>query len=316
MRIFPAVHYSMGGIWTQYTPGNYTPQTPHHEHKPGMVAPVDTQPGRGMALGAPNNMMTNIPGLYAFGEVNFAYHGATRLGANALLSCIFDGLYCGQGVVNHVTQGDPADRPIEKVDQSVFDKAVAQEQAKADRLLDTVEGQQPSDDTNPYLIGKEMGEVMEASCTVVKTAERLKRTLDTLAGLRERFGRARLPDAAAWTNQSLSYSRAVGDMLILAEMIAKCSLLREESRGSHYRTDVPDRDDERFLKTTVAGFNASARGVEQHDVTYREVQTMLVKPRPRTYGKVEEDSPGKNGAAASGDPGAARTPEPASARSS
>lgn len=306
MRIFPAVHYSMGGMWTQYTPGTYTPDTPHREHKPGMVAPVDTQPGRGMALGDPKNMMTNIPGLYAFGEVNFAYHGATRLGANALLSCIFDGLYCGQGVVNHVTQGDPADRPVEKVDQSIFDNAVEREQAKVDRLLDTVEGAQASDDTNPYFIGKEMGEVMEASCTVVKTAERLSKTLDTLASLRERFDRARLPDAAAWTNQSLSYSRAVGDMLVLAEMIAKCSLLREESRGSHYRTDFPDRDDERFLKTTVASFDAGARGIEQHEVSYRDVQTVLVKPRPRTYGKVEEDSPSKNGPATSEDPKAAR----------
>ncbi|MFI4881224.1 MAG: succinate dehydrogenase flavoprotein subunit [Phycisphaerales bacterium JB064] len=306
MRIFPAVHYSMGGIWTQYTPGNYSPNAPHGEHKPGMVAPIDTQPGRGMALGAPNNMMTNIPGLYAFGEVNFAYHGATRLGANALLSCIFDGLYCGVSVVNYVTQGDAADRPVDKLEQTLYDNAVQHEQTKMDRLLDTVEGAEPDDATNPYLIGKEMGEEMEAACTVVKTEARLKQCLGKLAELRERYSRARLPDAAAWTNQSLSYSRAVGDMLILAEMIAKCSLLREESRGSHYRLDFPDRDDDRFLKTTVASFDTGARGIEQHVVSYREVRTALVKPRPRTYGKVEEDSPSKNGPATSDDPKANR----------
>ena len=294
MRIFPAVHYSMGGIWTQYTPGTYTPETQHGEHKPGMATPIDAQPGQGMALGAPNNMMTNIPGLYAFGEVNFAYHGATRLGANALLSCIFDGLYCGVGVANYVTQGEPADRPIDTVDQALFDGAVEQEKAKMDRFLETVEGAEGSDDTNPYLIGKEMGEEMEASCTVVKTEPRLKQCLSKLAELRERFDRARLPDSAAWTNQSLSYSRAVGDMLILAEMIAKCSLLREESRGSHYRLDFPDRDDTRFLKTTVASFNADSSGVEQHVVNYRDVQTALVKPRPRTYGKVAKEEPAKD----------------------
>jgi succinate dehydrogenase / fumarate reductase flavoprotein subunit len=302
MRIFPAVHYSMGGMWTQFTPGTYEPQAPHGEHKPGMVAPIDTKPGRGMMLGAPNNMMTNVEGLYAFGEVNFAYHGATRLGANALLSCIFDGLYCGQGVANFVKEGTPNERPIDAVDQGIFDRAVDQEQAKVDRLLDTVEGAEGDDDTNPYLIGKEMGEVMEASCTVVKTAERLGKTLDTLASLRERFSRARLPDAAAWTNQSLSYSRAVGDMLVMAEMIAKCSLLREESRGSHYRTDFPDRDDERFLKTTVAQFDTSVRGADQHRVTYRDVHTLLVQPRARTYGKVDNDSPAKNGPSTADDP--------------
>lgn len=287
MRIFPAVHYSMGGLWTQYTPGNYAPAQPHGEHKPGMPVPVDTQPGRGMALGAPNNMMTNIPGLYAFGEVNFAYHGATRLGANALLSCIFDGLYCGVSVANYVTQGDPADRPIDRVDQALFDRVVQQEQDKANRLLETADGIAPGDDANPYLIGKEMGEEMEAACTVVKTEARLVKCLDKIAELRDRYARARLPDAAAWTNQSLSYSRAVGDMLVMAEMIARCSLLREESRGSHYRTDFPDRDDARFLKTTVAQFDSGARGVEQHRVSYRDVHTSLVKPRARTYGKVE-----------------------------
>ncbi|MEQ8845874.1 MAG: succinate dehydrogenase flavoprotein subunit [Phycisphaerales bacterium] len=306
MRIFPAVHYSMGGMWTQFTPGTHKPEKPHGEHKPGMAAPVDAQPGQGMALGAPNNMMTNVPGLYAFGEVNFAYHGATRLGANALLSCIFDGLYCGVSVVNHVTQGDPAERPIENVDQALFDNAVEHEQAKMDRLLDTVEGAEASDEVNPYLIGKEMGEEMEAACTVVKTESRLKQTLDKLAELRDRYSRARLPDSAAWTNQSLSYSRAVGDMLIMAEMIAKCSLLREESRGSHFRLDFPDRNDERFLKATVAEFNAQVQGAQQHKVTYRDVQTDLVTPRARTYGKVEKDSPGKNGPTTADDPKAAR----------
>ena len=306
MRIFPAVHYSMGGIWTQFTPGTYSPQAPHGEHKPGMAAPVDTQPGRGMALGAPNNMMTNVPGLYAFGEVNFAYHGATRLGANALLSCIFDGLYCGVSVVNYVTQDSMAERPVENISQSLYDGIVEQEQAKMDRLLDTVEGASADDATNPYLIGKEMGEEMEAACTVVKTEPRLKQCLNKLAELRERYSKARLPDASAWTNQSLSYSRAVGDMLILAEMIAKCSLLREESRGSHYRLDFPDRNDERFLKATVASFDPDARGADQHHVSYRDVHTGLVKPRARTYGKVEEDSPGKNGPTTADDPKAAR----------
>jgi len=287
MKIFPAVHYSMGGMWTRFTPGSYRPEEPYGEHKPGMAPPIDASPGRGMAVGAPENMMTNIRGLYAFGEVNFAYHGATRLGANALLSCIFDGLFCGQGVANYVAQGEPAERPIDAVDQAVYDHAVAAERAKIDRLLDTVEGAEPSEQTNPYLIGKQMGEEMEAACTVVKSGDRLRRTLDTLAELRERYGRARLPDAAGWTNQSLSYCRAVGDMLILAEMIAKCSLLREESRGSHYRSDFPERDDERFLKASVASFDSTAAGADQHRVDYRPVQTGLVRPRARTYGKVQ-----------------------------
>jgi succinate dehydrogenase / fumarate reductase flavoprotein subunit len=65
MKIFPAVHYTMGGLWCGFT----------KDEKTG-----------GLKKGDPKNMMTNIPGLYAMGEVSFAYHGANRLGANSLLS--------------------------------------------------------------------------------------------------------------------------------------------------------------------------------------------------------------------------------------
>lgn len=84
-----------------------------------------------MAYGDPINMMTNIKGLYAFGEVNFAYHGATRLGANALLSCIFDGLFCGLGVANYVR--DVNATGADAVAQSVYDTVVKSEEDKAQR---------------------------------------------------------------------------------------------------------------------------------------------------------------------------------------
>ena len=82
MKIFPAVHYTMGGLWADFA----------KDEKTG-----------GLKFGDPNNMMTNIPGLYAMGEVSFAYHGANRLGANSLLSCIFDGLFGGACIKNYIT---------------------------------------------------------------------------------------------------------------------------------------------------------------------------------------------------------------------
>ena len=111
MKIFPAVHYSMGGLYTTYEAAHAKDAT---EYSPAV------KENQGMEFGHPNNMMTNIPGLYAFGEVNYAYHGGTRLGANALLSCIFDGLFCGPSVNNYVTdhvQGTPAN----KLDAKLFD---------------------------------------------------------------------------------------------------------------------------------------------------------------------------------------------------
>ena len=245
-----------------------------------------------MQPGAHNNAMTNIEGLYAFGEVNFAYHGATRLGANALLNCIFDGLFNGMSVVNYVRDGAPSSAPAASLGQGVFDRVVEQEREKSERLIRSASSEGGHDpDTNPYQIAREMGEEMEAACTVVKSGDRLKQTLDLLGRLRERYGRVSIGDAAAWTNQTLSYARAVGDMLILAELIAKGSLMREESRGSHYRTDFPERDDERFLKASVASYDVSTG---EHRIEWREVDTSLVRPRARTYGK-SASGPAKGG---------------------
>src|SRR5881392_3460269 len=105
MKIFPAVHYSMGGLWTTF------------KRK-------ETSPG-GLVYGDPANASTNIPGLYAMGEVNFAYHGANRLGANSLLSCIFDGLFGGSCIKNYIT--DAAKVAAADVPQSTYDSFAKQE---------------------------------------------------------------------------------------------------------------------------------------------------------------------------------------------
>jgi succinate dehydrogenase / fumarate reductase flavoprotein subunit len=255
MKIFPGVHYTMGGLWTTYT------------------AKDDL---RGMEPGAPDSMMTNVAGLYAFGEVNYQYHGATRLGANALLSCIFDGLFCGAGVAAFARGRD---EPAADADAAPFDEAVRAEQAIVDALVAS------DGDENPYRLGVELGEEMTAAATVVKIHDRMTQALERLREFKTRFGRVRLADTGAWTNQNLSYARSLGDMLRLAEVILVGGIERQESRGSHYRTDYPDRDDARFLKTTVAEYDAEA---DAPKLWYEPVETGLVPPRPRTYGKVDQ----------------------------
>jgi len=276
MKIFPAVHYTMGGMWTTFTP---------ERRKADSVQ--DVKSGRdeviGMKLGAPNSMMTNIEGLYALGEVNFAYHGGTRLGANALLSCIFDGLFAGVGIANYVI--DHAENPAADTHQSVFDEAVQREKSRMKRLLDST-GAEGDDENNPYVMAAEMGSEMEAAATVVKTGERTKKALEKIRELQERYKNVRITDSAMWTNQTLSFTRALGDMLVLAEVILQGGLQREESRGSHYRTDFTERDDERFLKTTIAEHDPST---ERPKISYRDVVLGLVEPRARTYGKTESE---------------------------
>jgi succinate dehydrogenase / fumarate reductase flavoprotein subunit len=115
---------------------------------------------------------------------------------------------------------------------------------------------------------------------VVKDEQGLTKALDTLASLRERFSRMSLSDSGIWTNQNLSWARAVGDMLVLADPILRGSLERRESRGSHYRVDYLERNDEKFLKTTIASYN-EATG--EADISFEETEYGVVTPRIRDY---------------------------------
>ncbi|MBL0927294.1 MAG: succinate dehydrogenase flavoprotein subunit [Phycisphaerales bacterium] len=279
MRIFPSVHYSMGGLYTTFTPGSYAPASPREKHKSGSASPIDNRIGQGMQPGAVNNAMTNVPGLYAFGEANFAYHGANRLGANALLSCIFDGLFCGQSVVSFV-QGEAASAPSAGLPQGLFERFVQQEEAKARRLLDTTSAPQDDPATNPYVIHRELGDEMTDACTVVKTESRLQQAWKKVADLKDRYARVRLGDAASWTNQTFSYTRAVGDMLVLAEALTLASIQRKESRGAHYRSDFPDRNDDQFMKTSLCKWDASSRQVK---LEFIPIDASLIRPKKRDY---------------------------------
>jgi succinate dehydrogenase / fumarate reductase flavoprotein subunit len=253
MRIFPAVHYSMGGLWAGFT----------KDEKTG-----------GLKAGDPKNMMTNVPGLYAMGEVSFAYHGANRLGANSLLSCIFDGLFGGSCIKNYVyAETAPSSSDLSS---DVFDAAVKQEQDRMQWLL-TNEG-----DENPYLLWQEMGKVMTDTATVVRHNDKLQASLELCQQWKARYQRVKLSDTGMWTNQNLSFARAVRDMIILSEAVLKAALLRNESRGAHFKPAFPERDNTNFLKTTIATYDAVENKPE---ISYTAVDTSLVVPRARTYGK-------------------------------
>jgi succinate dehydrogenase / fumarate reductase flavoprotein subunit len=277
MKIFPAVHYTMGGLWAGF------------KRK-------ETSPG-GLEAGHPSNMMTNIPGLYAMGECSFAYHGANRLGANSLLSCIFDGLFGGPGIKNYVT--DVARVAADDVPQSAFDAVVKQETDRQNWLVKN-DGSE-----NPYLLWQEMGKWMTDNCTVVRHNDKLQATLDQCQQWKQRYQRVRLSDTLMWTNQNLSFTRATRDMILMAEAILRGALLRNESRGAHYKPEFPERDDANFLKATIATYDAANDAAV---ISYDKVDTSLVQPRARTYGK--KDSGAAKAAAGAAPPPAAPTPSP------
>jgi succinate dehydrogenase / fumarate reductase flavoprotein subunit len=267
MKIFPAVHYSMGGLWAGFV----------KDEKTG-----------GLLRGAPANMMTNVPGLYVMGEASFAYHGANRLGANSLLSCIFDGLFGGSCIRNYIT--DVAKTAAADLPAALYESSVASETAKQEALLKS------KGDENPYLLWQEMGRWMTDNCTVVRYNAKLQATIARCQEWKERYGRIKLSDTGMWSNQNLSFTRALRDMIYLAEATLQGALLRDESRGAHYKPDFPTRDDARFLKATIAEFDPVTK---MPRMSLGPVDTSLAPPRARTYGKVagsEEKTPAGNGA--------------------
>lgn len=259
MKIFPAVHYSMGGLWAGFK----------KDEKTG-----------GLKAGDPANMMTNLPGLYAMGEVSFAYHGANRLGANSLLSCIFDGLFGGRCVKNYCT--DVAATAAEDVPQSVYDSAVKQETDRQNWLVNN------QGDENPYLLWQEMGRWMTDNCTVIRHNERLQQTLERCQQWKQRYKRIKLSDTGMWTNQNLSFARATRDMIVLAEAILQGALMRNESRGAHYKPAFPTRNDEEFLKATIAEYDPAC---DAPRISYAPVDISLAPPRAREYGKKADAPP-------------------------
>ena len=275
MKIFPAVHYTMGGLWVDYE--------------------ADARTG-GLKLDSPRNQQTNIPQLYAAGEADYQYHGANRLGANSLLSCIFSGLIIGHGLKSHLTNLPHGS--FEKVESSVFERETARHKQQHDELI----GRQGSE--NAAAIHQELGQVMTANCTVVRENRELEQTLSKIDELAERYRRAPLTDRSHWTNQNLSYVRAIGDMILLAKVIAKGALQRDECRGAHYKPafQIPaptaqepaalrqqaeewcaayHRQNQQWLKTTMARHTPAGP-----ELWYEPVSTELIPPRPRTYGVV------------------------------
>ena len=253
MKIFPGMHYTMGGLWVGYD-----------KRKVGQYDELDTS--------SPRTHMSNIPGLYAVGEASHQYHGANRLGANSLVSCIYEGMICGPATVKYVKGLDGTHAA--ELPESVFEAAVKEQQEKYSAIL-RMDGPE-----NPYSLADELGKWMTDNVTVVRYNDKLEATLKKITELKERFRKIGVPDTGSHSNQPAVFTRWLDGMLVLAEVITKGALLRDESRGAHYKPDFPERDDDRFMKTTIA--THTAKGPE---ITYEGVDVTHITPRKRDYTK-------------------------------
>jgi succinate dehydrogenase / fumarate reductase flavoprotein subunit len=172
------------------------------------------------------------------------------------------------------------------VSQEVFDAAVRREKDRQDALVSN------DGDENPYTLWQEMGKWMTDTCTVVRYNERLEECLNRCQDWKARYERVKLSDTGMWTNQNLSFTRALRDMIIQAEAILVGALQRNESRGAHYKPQYPDRLDEQYLKATIAEYDEAG---DRPRISYGPVDTSLVPPRARTYGKKDAKAAGAAG---------------------
>lgn len=274
MKIFPAVHYSMGGLWVDY----------------------EANADGGLLPGSPRNQSTNIPGLYAIGECDYQYHGANRLGANSLLSCIFSGLFVGPGIVNWMNNN----KAVADLPKSIFEGAQSKHQERHKRVLSQAAGT----GENPYLLHQELGDTMTRAATVVRYNNQLTEAYDRVTQMLDRAQRCSLADTGNWTNQNVLFTKSLQDMIPVAQCILKGALMRDESRGAHYKPDfcMPslsatdpverrreaekwcdafDENTRKFLKSSICSWNGN-----EPDLTYEDIDTRLLKPRPRLYGLV------------------------------
>jgi len=276
MKIFPAVHYSMGGLWVDY----------------------EKSASGGLRVGSPRNQVTNIPGLYAIGECDYQYHGANRLGANSLLSCIFSGLIVAPGIeswIKAIPGGNAAAQP-----SSLYEQNRREHEQAHQKLLNRSGGGE-----NPYLLHQELGNVMTRAATVVRKNDDLRVAYDKVCELAERAARCSLSDTGNWTNQNVVFTKALADMFPLAKTVLKGALQRDECRGAHFKPDfampgldakdAPERrrqaerwcsefeeNTAKWLKSTIAVCGPDG----EPTITYEEVDTTLIPPRPRLYGLV------------------------------
>jgi succinate dehydrogenase / fumarate reductase flavoprotein subunit len=232
MKIFPGVHYTMGGLWVDFS------------------------------------QSTSISGLFAAGECEYQYHGATRLGANSLLSCIWGGFVAGPAALKYA-------KNVKAVSSNGCFEAEKKRQEEFQARMMHSEGTE-----NPFRLWREMGEVMTRNCTVIRYNKGLEATDAKLCELLERWQHINLSDKSLWANSSVVFARQLYNMVQLARVITQGARLRDESRGAHYKPDFPERDDKNWLKTTKASFAPDA---DEPRFEFEPVDLSLLAPRARRY---------------------------------
>jgi succinate dehydrogenase / fumarate reductase flavoprotein subunit len=251
MRIYPAIHYTMGGLWVDY------------------------------------NLMSNLPGLFVGGEANFSDHGANRLGASALMQGLADGYFVLPSTVANYIAKQAADGKLKKVDEShpEMKKAEADVKERMNKFL-SIKGKR-----SPDSFHKELGSIVWEYCGMARSEAGLTKLLHRIPELREEFWKGvSVLGTGESLNQSLEKAGRVADFLEMGELLARDALHRKESCGGHFRVESQTeegeakRDDQNFQYAAAWEWRADAKGGPAEPVLHKEaLEFDYVKPSQRSY---------------------------------
>src|SRR5690606_32735520 len=208
---------------------------------------------------------TIVPGLYAAGECAcVSVHGANRLGTNSLLDLVVFGRRAGRHMAEFCKQADLAPLPADAADatRETFDRLFSGEGSET-----------------PAQIREELQTVMMDHVGVFREQAGLELAVEKVRELKERYTRIRVQDQSRVFNTDVLEAWELGNLLDVAEVTAVSALNRTESRGAHSREDYPKRNDEEWLKHTLA-YRTEDGGVE---LRYKPVIITKIEPQERVY---------------------------------
>jgi succinate dehydrogenase / fumarate reductase flavoprotein subunit len=207
-----------------------------------------------------------IEGFYSAGECAcVSVHGANRLGANSVLEALFFGRHVGTNIIKDLKKGIPFKQAVQDDATSAVDEL---KKILSSNGVEKV----------PHL-RDELQQSMTDNAGVFRTEESLLLQQDKLKELKKRFSNIRIDDKSTVYNTDLQEAIELGHMIDFSAFIVQGAILRQESRGAHFREDYPKRDDEKFLKHTLTFMDKNG----ELSTEYMDVVLGNFKPEDRTY---------------------------------
>ena len=246
----------------------------HFEGVDPIEEPIPIVPSQHYSMGGIDtdaDGATVLPGFFAAGECAcVSVHGANRLGGNSLLETIVFGRRAGRAATEFITSRQ---HPL-AADVTPAERAVADVRARAQNLADRSDGE------DPYAIRREMTDTMREHFGVYRDAPTMQVGVDELLRLKERVQRIGLHHPGDYFNLDMIRTLELEGMIDVALATATGALARQESRGSHARTDFPTRDDQQWLVHTLAVYEPD-RPVAR--LEHKPVTLGMFEPKERTY---------------------------------